>query len=150
MLKETLKSSSQPKGGWLKCGASGDAVTHENTIVSSDSMAFIDTCGLDDPNPKRSDDKIMIEIFETLMRLLDQKCPEGCETESYFNGLLFVTMANAGGRIDYTTIRPLFNMLMGLTLTYKTDMHIYMPFVRVLVSNMSKYGNEESEGIFYI
>lgn len=145
MLRETLHKNNVPIGGWLNCGASGDAVTSEIGIRQSDTLAFIDTCGMDDPNPKRSDDKLMIEIFEGLMKLLDKNSPKGLESESYFNGLLFVTMANVGGRIEYSTIRPLFNMLMGLTLTYKTDMHIYMPFVRVLVSNMSKFGNDESE-----
>jgi hypothetical protein len=78
-----------------------------------------------------------------MLQLLNSE-PLNVQRESYFNGLLFVIMASTGGRLDNSSIRILFNTLMGFTLTYPTQENCPMPFIKILVTNFSrKYAYDE-------
>jgi hypothetical protein len=78
------------------------------------------------------------------MLLLLNSQPQNVQCESYFNGLLFVIMASTGGRLDNSSIRILFNTLMGFTLTYPDQENCPMPFIKILVTNFSrKYAYDE-------
>jgi hypothetical protein len=78
------------------------------------------------------------------MLLLLNSQPQNVQRESYFNGLLFVIMASTGGRLDNSSIRILFNTLMGFTLTYPDQENCPMPFIKILVTNFSrKYAYDE-------
>jgi hypothetical protein len=61
ILRESFKDKSKaPPAGWLKCSQNVEAVTNEIALACSDTLCFVDTCGMDDPSSNRSDDKIMI------------------------------------------------------------------------------------------
>ena len=131
----SLTSSSTKKTQTFKSAQNTNAVTKQLQIAESEDLIYIDTCGFNDPDKSRTDSMIMIEIFSNLKHLIN----------CYFNGLLFVIMPEKSTRLKDETIKTLVYVLIGFTLTYRDKPKEY-PFIKILVTNFSRYGNDVSEG----
>ena len=96
-------------------------------------MTLIDTPGLNDPDDRRSDKNIYIELIKTLSaRFPDQG----------ISSLILCVMPNASQRITRTTIEAMNNMLfMFNSLDHRTDLKNHPKF-KIIVNNMSLYGDD--------
>ena len=98
-------------------------------------MTLIDTPGLNDPDARRSDKNIHIEIIKNLsIKLYDSK--QG------ISSLVLCVMPNASQRITDTTIKALNSMLFMLnSLDERIDITLHPKFL-IIINNVSKYGDD--------
>ena len=96
-------------------------------------MTLIDTPGLNDPNARRSDKNIYIELIKTLS---SQFPDQG------ISSLILCVMPNASQRITDTTIKAMNNMFfMFNSLDFRTDI-THHPKFKIIINNVSLYGDE--------
>lgn len=122
--------------------ACAEGVTRKLQVAESEELVYIDTCGFNDHDKRRSDSIISQEIWKNLRGL--------CSV--YFNGLLFITMPDTGSRIEEPHIKTLMDFLLGFTQTYKRGEKNSknFPFVKVLVTNFSKIENDDDDNLDFL
>ena len=97
-------------------------------------MILIDTPGLNDPDQRRSDKNIHIEIIKNLSTQL-------YDPEQGISSLILCVMPNASQRITDSTIKGLNSMLfMFNSLDERVDISSH-PKYHVIVNNVSKHGD---------
>ena len=97
-------------------------------------MTLIDTPGLNDPNAKRSDKNIIIEMIKNLQpKLKDQ--------DQGLSSLTLCVLPDASQRIRETTIKAISDMfLMFSSLDERVDISLH-PKYFVIFNNVSRYGD---------
>ena len=97
-------------------------------------MTLIDTPGLNDPDQRRSDKNIHIEIIKNLSMQLN-------DSEQGISSLILCVMPNASQRITDSTIKGLNSMLfMFNALDERVDISV-LPKFHVIINNVSKHGD---------
>ena len=96
-------------------------------------MTLVDTPGINDPDAKRSDKNIHIEIIKSMsMRLYDPK--QG------ISSLILCVMPNASQRITDTTIKSMNSMFfMFNSLDERIDIKFHPKF-HIVINNVSIHG----------
>ena len=98
----------------FKAAKSGSAVTTKVKVVQTGNLTLVDSPGTNDPNRKRTDQQIQIELFNTIRNML----------KSQYDGInVFVQciMPDAGGRIKRSAIESMCTMLLSLTSLYEIE-----------------------------
>ena len=99
-------------------------------------MTLIDTPGTNDPDKKRTDAQIQLELMNTIRALLREE----------FQGITTFTqciLPDAAGRIKRSAIQSMCTMLLSLTSLYeKTDTKNH-PRLCVIFNNVSKNAHPE-------
>ena len=97
-------------------------------------MTLIDTPGLNDPDTRRTDKNIHIEIIKNLsMKLYDP--------EQGISSLTLCVMPNASQRITDSTIKGMISMFfMFNSLDQRTDITLH-PKYHIVINNVSRYGD---------
>lgn len=131
IIKDQLRSNGKQFKKSLAFVASKDtkAVTKKIHVKYFKDIALIDTPGFNDPDKKRTDPQIFINICNMLndSNILN----EGIA------GLLQCVMVPASGRINKTAIQVMSKMLQVFTLSYPDSSH-KGPQIYVLFTNFSK------------
>jgi hypothetical protein len=135
ILRESIMDTRKwkaPPSGWFRASRNFHGVTKEVTIGDTDTLSYIDTCGFDDTDPKRSAANNMSNIFRSLKEILSD--PKG---GPYLNGIVFCIMKTKSGRVDQTLLTTIANVLLGFTLTYP-DCCSQRIFFKIVMNNFSK------------
>ena len=98
-------------------------------------MTLIDTPGLNDPNAKRSDKNIIIEMIKNLQAKLN-------DPSQGISSLIMCVLPDASQRIRETTIKAIINMFLMLTsLDERIDVSVH-PKYYIIFNNVSRYGEK--------
>ena len=115
--------------------ASFKSVTSCVQMATVGGMTLIDTPGLNDPNARRSDKNIHIEMIKNLsVRLYDP--------QQGLSSLMLCVMPNASQRITDSTIKGMNSMLfMFSCLDERVDI-TNLPKFHVIINNVSRFGDQ--------
>ena len=97
-------------------------------------MSLIDTPGLNDPDARRSDKNIYIEMIKNLTVHL-------YNPEQGISSLILCVLPNESQRITDTTIKAINNMLFIFNSLDKRVDITFHPKFRIIINNVSRYGD---------
>ena len=97
-------------------------------------MSLIDTPGLNDPDARRSDKNIYIEMIKNLTVHL-------YNPEQGISSLILCVLPNESQRITDTTIKAINNMLFIFNSLDERVNIKFHPKFRIIINNVSRYGD---------
>ena len=106
-------------------------MTTKVKVIKTGNLTLIDSPGSNDPDKKRTDVQIGIELVNTISAILKSR-------QQGINTITQCIMPDAGGRIKRSAITSMVSMLLVLTSIYEDsnpDMH---PRLCVIFNNVSK------------
>ena len=120
----------------FESGKSVKAVTTKVKVDQSGNMTLIDTPGTNDPDKKRTDSQIQLELMNTIRALLR-------ETTEGINTFTQCILPDAAGRIKRSAIQSMCTMLLSLTSLYEDADMKNQPRLCVIFNNVSKNAHPE-------
>ena len=126
----------------FKSGQSSSAVTTKVKVIKTGNLTLIDSPGTNDPDKKRTDQQISVELVNTIRTILTS-------ANQGINTVVQCIMPDAGGRIKRSSIQSMVSMLLILTSIYEKQNPDNHPRLCVIFNNVSKFPHPKKKAQKY-
>ena len=121
---------------------SATAITTKVKVSTTGNMTLIDSPGMNDPDKKRTDVQIQIELINTI-RTIFTSASQG------ITSICQCIMPDAGGRIKRSEIESMSRILLSLTSLYEDSDPEKHPKMCIIFNNVSKVNHPKAEPHVY-